>query len=97
MGANIINTILESISPYIESISNSRAGLKILSNLCTDRMVISKFLIPVSKMGHKGLSGEKVCKLILEAFEFAKLDPYRAATHNKGIMNGIDAVAIALG
>lgn len=55
------------------------------------------FEIPVAKMGWKGVPGKDVAKKILEAYIFAELDQYRATTHNKGIMNGIDAVAVALG
>lgn len=57
MGANIVNTIVEYTAPYIESITDGKAGLKILSNLCTERRAVSEFEIPVSKMGWKDASG----------------------------------------
>ena len=97
MGANVVNTITENISSYIENLTQARVGLKILSNLCTQRMVYTKFSVPVDKMAYKNLPGDQVAKKILESYRFAQLDPFRATTHNKGIMNGIDAVALALG
>lgn len=97
MGANLVNTIAEGIAPFLAGITNSRTGLKILSNLSSDRRTISFFRIPVEKMAYKNYTGKEVSEKILEAYLFAKLDPYRATTHNKGIMNGIDAVAIATG
>lgn len=98
MGANAINTIAEATAPYINQLlGQGSIGIRILSNLCTERMTIATFDIPVEKLAWKGASGEQVAKKILEAHRFAKLDQYRATTHNKGIMNGIDAVAIALG
>lgn len=98
MGANIINTIAESTAPFIQELLGQGAvGIRILSNLCTERMTRATFEIPVSKLSWKGAPGEQVAKKILEAHRFAQLDQYRATTHNKGIMNGIDAVAIALG
>ncbi|EAR84420.2 hydroxymethylglutaryl-CoA synthase (macronuclear) [Tetrahymena thermophila SB210] len=97
MGANIVNTIVEYTAPLIEQITGGRAGLKILSNLCTERRAVSEFEIPISKLSWKDASGEDVAKRIIEGYRFAQLDPYRASTHNKGIFNGMDAVAIATG
>jgi len=97
MGANIINTIAEHTAPYIEQLVGGRAGIKILSNLATERRALAYFDIPVKEMGWKGASGEEVAKKIMEAYVFAKNDIYRATTHNKGIMNGIDSAAIACG
>jgi len=98
MGANVINTISEATAPYINQLlGQGSIGIRILSNLCTDRMTIATFEIPVDKLAWKGATGELVAKKIVEAYRFAKLDQHRATTHNKGIMNGIDAVAIALG
>ena len=97
MGANIVNTVLESVSPFLEELTGARCGIRILSNLCTERMVRSQFEIPVEKMRWKAADGRVVAQRILESYRFAQLDPYRATTHNKGIMNGIDAVAVALG
>lgn len=98
MGANIINTIAENTAPFIqEKLNQGRVALRILSNLCTERLTMSKFTIPVKNMAWKNLSGKEVADRIIEAYKFAELDQYRATTHNKGIMNGIDAVALALG
>lgn len=72
-------------------------GVRILSNLCTERTTISRFEIKVEKLAWKGVNGKEVANKILETQRFAELDQFRATTHNKGIMNGIDAVAIALG
>lgn len=97
MGANITNTICEHIAPYIQELSGARVGIKILSNLCVHRKAISTFTVPIKNMAWKNATGEQVAQRIIESYRFAQLDPFRAATHNKGIMNGIDAVAIALG
>lgn len=97
MGANIINTILEHLAPLVEEVTGGRAGLKILSNLCTERRAIAEFNVPVSKMAWKDATGEFVAKRMIEGYRFAQLDPYRASTHNKGIFNGMDAVALATG
>eukprot|EP00126_Sphaerothecum_destruens_P011355 Sdes_comp20903_c0_seq4m18093 len=97
MGANCVITVAEGVTPLIESLSGLSVGLRILSNLCTERMVSSQFRIPVDLMTYKGLSGDQVARRIVDAYHFALSDPYRAATHNKGIFNGIDAVAIATG
>jgi degradative hydroxymethylglutaryl-CoA reductase len=98
MGANIINTICEATAPYMQSLlGQGYIGIKILTNLCTERMTVSSFEIPLDKLDWKGTSGKLVAEKIIEAYRFAQLDQYRATTHNKGIMNGIDAVAIALG
>jgi degradative hydroxymethylglutaryl-CoA reductase len=99
MGANVVNTIAEFTAPYIigDILMQGRAGLKILSNLCTERMCLSEFNIPIVALKWKKASGLEVAKKIIEAQKFAELDQYRATTHNKGIMNGIDAVALACG
>lgn len=97
MGANIINTILEYVSPFIENLLECRVGLRVLSNLCTERRAYAEFEVPVSAMGWKNSSGETVAHRIIEGYRFAQLDVYRASTHNKGILNGMDAVAIATG
>jgi hydroxymethylglutaryl-CoA reductase len=68
-----------------------------LSNLCTERMTMSEFKISVENLAWKTASGKEVAEKVIEAQRFAELDQYRATTHNKGIMNGIDAVAVALG
>ena len=92
MGANAVNTMAEACAPLIEKISGGRALLRIISNLADHRMVEATAVFDRDTIG-----GNKVVEDIIHAYEFASLDPYRAATHNKGIMNGIDAVAIATG
>ena len=92
MGANAINTVVESISPELERITGGRVGLRILSNLTDQRKAYGMGSIALSDLGE---DGKHVAKCILEAAAFAEVDPYRAATHNKGVMNGIDAVVIA--
>jgi len=97
MGANLVNTMCEGVAPLIETITNGKVFLRILSNLTDRAMVRAKATIPVSLLASGDYTGEQVRDGIILATEFAAIDPYRAATHNKGIMNGIDAVAIATG
>jgi hydroxymethylglutaryl-CoA reductase len=97
MGANTINTALEHIAPLIEQAAGGRTNLRILSNLADHRKVRAEGLIPKSQLATDRLSGEDAVQAIVEAGIFAEVDPYRAATHNKGIMNGVDAVVIATG
>ena len=99
MGANVINSIAEFTAPFIQSeiLQQGRVGIKILSNLCTERMTRVEFHIPVKNLSWKSAKGSEVAEKIIEAQKFAEMDQYRATTHNKGIMNGIDAVAVALG
>ncbi|KAG1689405.1 hypothetical protein DVH05_002205 [Phytophthora capsici] len=97
MGANIVNTVAEGLSEEVSKITRSRVGLRILTNLCMQRRARSAFEIPVKKLGWKGVEGEEVANRIIEAYNFAAIDPYRAVTNNKGIMNGVDAVAVATG
>ena len=97
MGANSVNTVLESIAPMIEAISGGRAHLRILSNLADRRLARASCSIPPRTLRSEQYDGEQVRDGIIEAWAFAAADPYRAATHNKGIMNGIDAVVIATG
>ena len=97
MGANTINTMAEYISPQIEKISHGRVRLRILSNLADKRLVTASVKIASKQFDTGDYKGEEVVKGILEAASFAEVDPYRAATHNKGIMNGIDPVVIATG
>lgn len=97
MGANAVNTAVEALAPEIELITGGRVNLRILSNLTDRRKARVEGNIPASALATDTLSGEQVVKAIVEAGVFAEVDPYRAATHNKGIMNGIDAVAIATG
>jgi len=97
MGANAINTLAEGLAPLIEEITGGRVNLRILSNLTDRRMARAEGRIPVRLLARYGMSGEEVAQRILEAAALAEVDPYRAATHNKGIMNGVDAVALATG
>lgn len=97
MGANIVNTVAEGLSDEVCRITKSQCGLRILTNLCMQRRTRSTFEIPVKKLGWKGVDGEDVAQRIVEAYNFAAIDPYRAVTNNKGVMNGIDSVALATG
>ncbi|NPA91505.1 MAG: hydroxymethylglutaryl-CoA reductase, degradative [Chloroflexi bacterium] len=97
MGANLVNTAVEGIAPLVERLTRGRVNLRILSNYTTERRAWAVVRIPVDAFSEKGARGEEVARGIVEANAFAWADPYRAATHNKGIMNGIDAVAIATG
>ena len=97
MGANTINTAVETLAPTVEEISGGRVHLRILSNLADRRLAHARCIIPPELMAFDDYSGKQVVQGIVEAFAFAAVDPYRAATHNKGIMNGIDAVALACG
>ncbi|HRJ76076.1 MAG TPA: hydroxymethylglutaryl-CoA reductase, degradative, partial [Anaerolineales bacterium] len=97
MGANAINTACEQLSPKIEALTGGKVHLKILSNLSDRRITKSKCVIPVKELAFDTFSGEEVRDGIIAAYAFAAVDPYRATTHNKGIMNGVDAVVIATG
>jgi hydroxymethylglutaryl-CoA reductase len=97
MGANTVNTAVEALAPLLEEITGGRVHLRILSNLADRRLARAKCIIPAPLLAFEDYSGEQVVQGIMEAYAFAALDPYRAATHNKGIMNGIDAVALACG
>ena len=97
MGANIINTVAEGLAPLVEEITDEKVGLRILSNYATKRLAKSTCRIPVGLLSTGDLKGEEVASRIANSYKFAYADPWRAATHNKGIMNGIDAVAIATG
>jgi hydroxymethylglutaryl-CoA reductase len=97
MGANTVNTALEAISPRVAELTGGRAVLRILSNLADRRTATARCAIPADELTEPDLPGGRVARLIAEANAFAVVDPYRAATHNKGIMNGIDAVCIATG
>ncbi len=97
MGANLVNTAVEGIAPLVERLTRGRVNLRILSNYTTERRAWALVRIPVDAFSEKGARGDEVARGIVEANAFAWADSYRAATHNKGIMNGIDAVAIATG
>jgi len=100
MGANLINTICEGLAPMLEQLSGCSSRLRILSNLSDKRTVSVKGYVPVEAFCPKGQPrsfGIATAQGIEEASVFAERDPYRAATHNKGIMNGVDAVLLATG
>ncbi|HSM55747.1 MAG TPA: hydroxymethylglutaryl-CoA reductase, degradative [Candidatus Sulfomarinibacteraceae bacterium] len=97
MGANAVNTAVETMAPVIEDLTGGRVNLRILSNLTDRRMVTARCTAPAAALARDDMDGEIVARRIEEANAFAVVDPYRAATHNKGIMNGIDAVCIATG
>src|SRR5215207_5861988 len=113
MGANAVNTACERLAPQVETITGGKVHLRILSNLADRRVARARCMIPVSELGFgsetqtqpnalsgsptRSFTGEEVRDGIIAAYAFAAVDPYRAATHNKGIMNGVDAVVIATG
>ncbi|MBM4427749.1 MAG: hydroxymethylglutaryl-CoA reductase, degradative [Chloroflexi bacterium] len=97
MGANAVNTACERLSPKIEAITGGKVHLRILSNLAYRRIARARCTIPVKSLAFDNFSGESVRDGIIAAYAFAAVDPYRAATHNKGIMNGVDSVVIATG
>ncbi|MFN2204082.1 MAG: hydroxymethylglutaryl-CoA reductase, degradative [Caldilineaceae bacterium] len=97
MGANAINTAAEAIAPRLEQLSGGRSLLRILSNFSDRRTAWASVRIPAHALATEAATGEVVASAIADANAFAVADPYRAATHNKGIMNGIDAVAVATG
>ena len=97
MGANLVNTVAEAVADRLAAIACADVGLRILSNLCDRRCVRVRCSIPAEALATEEMDGEAVIDGIVNASRFAELDPYRAATHNKGIMNGIDAVVIATG
>ena len=97
MGANTVNTVAERLAPWVEEVTGGRTHLRILSNLSDRRLATARCSIPVEALAFEGFTGERVRDGIIEAWAFAAADPYRATTHNKGIMNGVDAVLIATG
>jgi len=100
MGANAINTMTEKISPIIESLSGGEVRLRIISNLAIHRKARAKTIWTkdvLEKSAESVMKGEEIIERILDAYEFAVATPFRSATHNKGIMNGVDALAIATG
>ncbi len=97
MGANAVNTAVERLAPRVEAVTGGRVLLRILTNLADRRLARARVTIRTADLAFDDFSGEQVRDGILEAWAFAASDPYRAATHNKGIMNGIDPVVIATG
>jgi hydroxymethylglutaryl-CoA reductase len=97
MGANLVNNVAEAVGDRIAELGGGKRGLRILSNLCDRRCVRVRAQVPVSALSTDTHGGGLVIDGVVNASRFAEADPYRAATHNKGIMNGIDAVCIATG
>ncbi|KAI8616868.1 hypothetical protein BC830DRAFT_163439 [Chytriomyces sp. MP71] len=97
MGANAASTVSEGVAPFLAEWVRGRVGLRIVSNLCVERLAKATFKVPLAKMAYKSFTGRHVAMRMIEAVEWARDDPFRAATHNKGIMNGVDAVAVATG
>ena len=97
MGANLVNTVAEGVAPRILELCGGSIGLRILSNLCDQRKVRVRCRVPAATLAGNGFSGAEVRDGIVRASRFAERDPYRATTHNKGLMNGLDAVVIATG
>ncbi len=97
MGANAVNSMAETLAPFVEELTGGRVRLRILSNLADRRIVRVEGRVPVSALSGRGQDAMDVAEGIVEASVFAERDPYRAATHNKGIMNGVDAVLLASG
>ena len=97
MGANLLNTIAEALAPRLRALTGWTPGLRILSNLADRRCSHVSCRVPPDALGGKGWRGEDVALGVASASRFAELDPYRATTHNKGVMNGVDAVVLATG
>lgn len=97
MGANAVNTMAETLAPHIAQWTGGRVYLRILSNLADRRLARAHAVWPLDRIAVDGMSGEAVRDGIISAYHFAAADPYRAATHNKGIMNGVSAVVLATG
>jgi hydroxymethylglutaryl-CoA reductase len=97
MGANLVNTIAEAVADRLAELADAQVGLRILSNLADRRCVRVRCRVPAAELASEGHDGDRVRDGIVSASRFAELDPYRAATHNKGIMNGVDAVVLATG
>ncbi len=97
MGANTVNTMAESVAPLVEQITGGSVRLRILSNLADLRLARARVRLTPQTLATQERSGEEIIEGVLDAYTFAAIDPYRAATHNKGIMNGIDPVIVATG
>lgn len=97
MGANIVNTMAEAVAPYVVELADGSSLMNILSNYATESLAMARCVIDPKYLATQSMTGEMVRDRIVEATQFALADPYRAVTHNKGIMNGIDAVLLATG
>lgn len=97
MGANAVNTMAETLAPILAELVDGEAICKIVSNLSDRRLIRVRMELSVDCLARAGFSGEEAADRIIKAYHFAEADPYRAATHNKGVMNGIDPIIIATG
>ena len=97
MGANTVNTMAEAVSPLVEKLTGGTVRLRILSNLADLRLARARVRLAPAVLATRDRSGEEVVEGVIDAYTFAAIDPYRAATHNKGIMNGVDPVIVATG
>jgi hydroxymethylglutaryl-CoA reductase len=97
MGANMVNTLAETLAPVVAEVTGEVVGLKILTNLADRRVSRASVRVRAAALTTDGLDGAEVAERITSAWRFAWADPWRATTHNKGVMNGIDAVALATG
>ena len=97
MGANMLNTMMEALKPVLEELSQGKSIMGILSNYATDSLVTASCRIAFRYLSRQKDQGREIAEKMALASQFAQVDPYRAATHNKGIFNGIDAVLIATG
>ena len=97
MGANAVNTMAETLAPILEELIDAEAICKIVSNLSDQRLVRVRMELDVGCLARAGFTGEQAADRIIKAYHFAEADPYRATTHNKGVMNGIDPILIASG
>ncbi|KFC66852.1 Hydroxymethylglutaryl-CoA reductase, degradative [Bosea sp. LC85] len=97
MGANTVNTMAETVAPIVEKITGGTVRLRILSNLADLRLARATVSVPEAALATAEFSGKRMIEGMLDAYTFAVIDPYRATTHNKGIMNGIDPVVVATG
>ena len=97
MGANTVNTMAERVAPLVEKLTGGTVRLRILSNLADLRLARARVCVTPEAMATEDFSGEEMIDRMIEAYSFAAIDPYRAATHNKGIMNGIDPLIVATG
>jgi hydroxymethylglutaryl-CoA reductase len=97
MGANLVNSVAEGVADFLAQLAGGRVGLRILSNLSVHRRVTVTAEVPTAALAGADLDGARAADAVVAASRFAELDPYRATTHNKGIMNGVDAVLVATG
>ncbi len=97
MGANTVNTMAEAVAPTVSALTGGEVRLRILSNLADRRLARARVRVSEKALETGEYSGRRIAEGILQAYELAAIDPYRAATHNKGIMNGIDPIIVATG